>query len=60
MMARPYRFRDILPPRLSPQTIADQIKRFNLARFEEFGAAPLPEKPLPIERTGVGGDTTDG
>lgn len=37
-------------------SIADQLKRFNEDRLKEFGAAPLPDKRLPMAFTGVGGD----
>lgn len=36
--------------------IAEQLRRFNEQRKEEFGRAPTNDRPLPIPPTGRGGD----
>lgn len=36
--------------------LADELRRFNTERKQQFGVAPLPDKPLPLPPTGVGGD----
>ncbi len=37
-------------------SLAEQLKAFNDSRKDEFGAAPTPDKPLPLPPTGAGGD----
>lgn len=37
-------------------TVAEQLRLFNEHRFRQFGRAPLPDDPLPMAPTGVGGD----
>lgn len=41
---------------LDPQSIADELRRFNQWRMETFGRAPTPDKPLPLPPTNAGGD----
>lgn len=36
--------------------IAEQLRRFNEARLQEFGRGPHPDNRLDIPPTGIGGD----
>ena len=46
--------------RLPPDALREELRRFNDQRRDMFGHAPTPEKPLPLDPTGRGGDVWPG
>ena len=45
---------------LTSEEIREELRRFNDQRKDMFGRAPTPEKPLPLDPTGRGGDVWPG